>query len=370
MEKKYTLPRHTVLAKQSSRIGAFLIDFGAFSVLCFLLFTFVFSFVVKEPINKHQVILEKYEVDSHLVVKTENGTEIIKSGENSDTTPFENALKYFYFTYLTGEGIDESVAAPNHNDPITLDDGSTVSKSSYYTIEWYNKNVLDITDDSDGKASTSYFTYKKDSDGNPIKNEFGIRKEETYSTSKEMIIKLTNEDFAAYFANVYMEAYSVLQKQNFFLADYTPMMFLNTVKFTAAVLLAGLITYVIIPYFAKNDATVGKMVLHLGLANSDGYKTKKYQLLFRFVPFFVVACSFLFPYYPSIVVPILIILAIFLTSFSFYMASPKMSSLHDIVARTIVVDELSSIIFDNSMLEEEYCLKEEEPSVATNGNQN
>ena len=41
------------------------------------------------------------------------------------------------------------------------------------------------------------------------------------------------------------------------------------------------------------------------------------------------------------------------------MASPKKSSLHDFTAQTIVVDDKTSIIFDNEAEEEMYLLKED-----------
>ena len=41
------------------------------------------------------------------------------------------------------------------------------------------------------------------------------------------------------------------------------------------------------------------------------------------------------------------------------MASPKKASLHDFVARTIVIDDKTSIIFENEIEEEAYLLKED-----------
>ena len=41
------------------------------------------------------------------------------------------------------------------------------------------------------------------------------------------------------------------------------------------------------------------------------------------------------------------------------MASPKKSSLHDFTARTIVVNQRTSILFNNSAEEEEYIANED-----------
>ena len=54
-----------------------------------------------------------------------------------------------------------------------------------------------------------------------------------------------------------------------------------------------------------------------------------------------------------------ILLTIFLVSFAIAMASPKKTALHDLTARTIVVDLASSILFENEVEEEQYILKED-----------
>ena len=125
------------------------------------------------------------------------------------------------------------------------------------------------------------------------------------------------------------------------------------------IFLAGLITYIVIPYFIKNGQTVGKKIFKLGLATYDGYKMNDYQLLLRFVPILVVDLSLLLPFWSTVFSALIIPIVTLLVSFALMMASPKRAALHDFAARTIVIDYESSTIFKNELEEEAYIAKED-----------
>ena len=79
----------------------------------------------------------------------------------------------------------------------------------------------------------------------------------------------------------------------------------------------------------------------------------------RFVPFAVIDISLFFLILVNLYVVLLIVLIIFLVSFALAMSSPKRMSLHDLTARTIVVDLKSSTLFSTVQEEEAYVLKED-----------
>ena len=97
----------------------------------------------------------------------------------------------------------------------------------------------------------------------------------------------------------------------------------------------------------------------LGLANSDGYLLDNKRLFMRLLPLVVVDASLLLLIGVNLYIVMSIVLIMFLVSFALAMSSPKKMSLHDITARTIVVDLKNSKLFASVSEEEAYVLKED-----------
>ena len=109
----------------------------------------------------------------------------------------------------------------------------------------------------------------------------------------------------------------------------------------------------------KDGATFGKMIFKLGLANIYGYKHKRYQILMRFIPFFLTLTAVSFIPYVSEYVLFLIALVILLVSFAVMMASPRRVALHDLTAQTIVIEANTSKIFETRADEIAYTMEED-----------
>ena len=355
--KKYTLPRHTNLASQGLRITAAIVDFAIALAL-----SLVFYFAAANPILRNATSqlanrIDNYQLESHLKIKNDKGElEIIKSDNPND---YENAIQAFYLRYLTGNGLDGEAVAPNINTPIEKD-GEKILPKDYYTIRYYNETVLGITQENpDGEQSTSYFTYQKDENGNFLKDELAIRRSQRFDPDRQKIVDLTDTDFLVAYQSIYILAYNKLATQDFYIKDSNTLYFYYTAGVSASMLIAGLITYIIIPLFIKNGQSVGKKIFKLGLATYDGYKMQNYQLLLRFVPLLIVILSLLLPIWSTIFMVFIIPVTVLLISFALMMASPKRAALHDFAARTIVIDLDSSIIFNNEIEEENYIAKED-----------
>lgn len=364
---KYSLPRHTILAKQSSRIGAAVVDF-AFALVFFFAFYFgcfniVFS---KTTTNAYMSQLSTWQLKSHLVYFDEETQETKIYSSNEDYLVYDTPVKYYYLNYLTGKDIEnkERDAAPNYNVEFELEDKTMVLPANYYTVSWYNYNILGINNDNpDSETSSTFFTYVKDSEGNYDKNQFGVPKTKRFDKDKNALVEITKTDLAVYYKEQYIAAYNHLAVQPFYMQLQTKLNFINSLSLMLAILSAGLVNYVIIPYFMKQGATLGKKIFKLGLANIAGYQFKKVMLLPRFIPFLLtVVAACLIPattfYFSFIVVAV-----VFLSSFGVMMASPKKCSLHDYTGQTIVIDTKASIIFDDSLLEEQYVMKEDDVEI-------
>lgn len=360
MQKKYTLPRHTNLAPMSTRISAFLLDavflFISFLVLYYACAVQIFWFSSGYNLKTK---MQTYTLQSHLMHLNENNEVVIYNDETHDN--YEKVISYYYLNYLTGNVPEGEIPAPNANEKqVFITNSDPILPKDYYTISWYNYNVLKITeDDPDRATSTLYFTYQKDASGNYDKTKIGIPKTEHYSSDKGQLVKLTESDITTQYKAIYQVAYRHLENQSFFLAIANPYYMGFAISASSAIIVSGAIIYLLFPLIFKNGQTPGKKIMKLSLANYEGYKFKNKQLLMRFMPYTVCALALMLPFWNSITIIGLVMLIILLVSFALMMASPKKAALHDFCARTLVIDRKSSIIFEDFVEEEQYIEKED-----------
>ncbi len=355
---RYSLPRHTNLAPLGKRIGASIVDLAIFvagaAALFFGCSNLIFRHFWTDQMSE---VINGYDLDSHLAYLDEKGEKYFYDSTD-DYTVFDNQLRYYYLNYLTGEGIEdpEKNAAPNYNEEITLEDGSKVLPKDYYTVSWYNQYVYEMNpSDPFGESKSCYFTYQKDSDDKPLFNEFGVPQSEAYDDEHH----LTNKDRVTFMRLKYRSAYNELTNMDFYAKTYQKFNFLNALKGMIPILVSAIIGYIVVPYFVRNGQTVGKLFFKLGLASMGGYTFNRTRLLLRFVPFLVVWLATTFILYNFVIIASIILTAILISSFALMMASPKHNSLHDYVAQSIVIDNTTSIIFDDSIEEEVYIEQED-----------
>ena len=342
-QSKYTLPRHTNLARQGARFGAFIIDLAiAFAIsLGFFFGCFKLLFNSKTvPLTEN---IEREELNSGLYVLNEQ--EVIDRPSSGHL----EMLEYYYLHYLPNVDVKEGLEGCKLSDvPIKLEDGSEVLAKDYFTVSWFNKTILNISNDPDSLEDKGLFTYVK-VDGNYDKTKIGIKKE-----------SISDDDATKFLYTFYRNAYLNEFQSISYVADWqASLSFYYTLEFVLSTLIAITVTYIIIPYLLKNGQTAGKKAFGIGLASTDGYVYNSKKLPLRAVPVILLDFAFLIPIWSSMFVVMLVVLIIFLVSFALSMASPLKKSLHDYPAGSIVVDLKTSIIFNNEMEEEEYLLKED-----------
>ena len=334
-QKKYTLPRHTNIAAQGSRIGAFLIDLAITLALtlAFLYGCFRFVFSYKTKVLDQQI--EDQRIASYLFFKDEKGA-LTYYTSKSDNEEFKQALCKFYTVYIPLEDVDKDIS-------VTLDDGSKISKIEYFTVEWFNENILQVSEDG-----SSLFEY--------VKNGEVEDKTQLALTKADIPVQSVN----TYLQNAWLLANSDLNKLPTFKKTNNEASFYYSLEFVLSSIIAATIVYVVMPLILKDGITPGKKAFGLCLATSDGYKFNNYQLAMRIMPLYVVLLALLIPIWTKFLTVMIVYLAIFMVSFTLAMASPKRSSLHDFTARTIVVNAKTSILFNNSAEEEDYIEKEDQ----------
>ena len=331
VQRKYALPRHTNLARQGKRTGAFLIDLAIWVLMTLVLFFGCFHWIFNPTIKRNDAIINEERINSGLYVANEQGqAELISS--DKEYTEFFDSLKYYYFNYLPGNDIKEGLA------PCQIKDDSKAS------AEWFNRNVLEI----EVQDSYQYFEYVKVGD-EVDKTQIGVVKEDAVLANVSSFLQ---------------KKYQSAIIEDFNTIEYVAkageiVMFYSALGVVISAFLAAIVTYIVLPWVLKNGQSVGKKVYGLGLADIYGYKYKNTQLLMRFMPLGVCILSVILLVFVNIYLDLAIFLIIFLVSFALAMASPKKTSLHDLTARTIVVDLKDSILFENEIEEEQYILKED-----------
>ena len=324
-QKKYTLPRHTNLANQGARIGAFLVDLAIFVAislgLLFACFRFVFAFKTRPLANA----IKEEKFATHLYFEGENGKALTFTNE-SDNKEFLDALAYFYTVYI-----------PSQN----------VENSDQFTVSRFNIDILNVEGDY-----SAYFEYVKVGD-EVDKNQVAI--------IKDGVSKL---DVNKHLQTIWVDANETLKQIPNFRKLNNQYGFYASLEMVPSILVASTITYVLIPLLFKNGVTLGKKAFGLCLASIDGYTIENHQLLMRVMPLDVVTLILLLPVIKTRLVGFIIFLVIFLVSFSLAMASPKKCALHDFTGRTIVVNARTSILFDSVIDEEEYIAKEDEQVIS------
>ena len=355
-QKVYTLPRHTNLASQGLRITACIVDFAITLALTLGFLFGIFQFVFAKPLGKYNDLLNKYQTESHLRVVDEKGSP--KNVDNKIEV-YEKVLPEFYLHYMAGIPMENEPVTPNASEPVKVD-GKEYKRSEYFTVDFYNREVLGITlKDPDAETSTCLFTYQKDDKGNYLKDKIGVRREKFYDADTEQYREVKDSDVLSYYSSAYVAANYYLARQDYYKDASNNYNFILQAELCVSMILGGLISYVILPLFLKNGQTLGKKIFKMGLANYEGYRFHDYQLLLRFVPYFIMGIALLFPIWISMFLSLGIYIVVVLISFALMMASPKRCALHDFAARTIVIDLEGSTLFENELEEEVYIRKED-----------
>ena len=380
-EVKRTLPRHTILANQGLRIVTTIFDFAVMMAYSLPIFFGLFL-GFRGNLTSKQELLNNYTFDSALTLKADNGS--VKYLENNgDELSYNNyivRLRYFYLNYLTGVSpSDESEfypkeykAAPNYDEVFKFE-GQELKAKDYYTVDWFNTNVLGITsEDPDGDHSESLFTYVKNENPSDESNKYdkskvGVRREHRYDGQTGKVVDISFDTLNEYLMDQYKDALARLYAQSF----YRPVSNTMNLMFASFIFVSFSIgyffSYIFVPLLRKDGATFGRMILKMQLANSFGYKHSRWQILLRCIPFYVTFTALCFLPLTDMSIVLVIALVILLVSFALMMASPKRRSLSDFTSGLIVVDKKGSIIFDTSADELAYIM-EEDGLVDENGN--
>ena len=208
------------------RVVAFIMD-AALAVLAFFGFYLLFGIISTQVLHYNELMEEGYalRLQSHLYVEQEgvSGNTPIYLIEDQDIDYYKEKLKYYYCTFKTTEAADYNVEIDDGN-------GGKVLPINYYTEEWFNNKMVDVT------------TVEK-------------AREASYDAV---------DDFVKYVSEINnkIKVAELVRIMPSFLLSYAAFFF-------------------IIPLCMKNGETLGKKTMSIGLVTKDGYSVKKRQIVAR-----------------------------------------------------------------------------------------
>ena len=251
-------------------------------------------------------------------------------------------LSYFYTVYLTNDTtkmVDGYVGSSDYNVTEFDVDGAKVLQKDYYTIKWFNENVLELP--QEGKeAKNDYFAYQKDGENDDYTKIGTVNpkyvKESTIDgvTTKTVDASKEMKDFAF---GKYKEAVNTLYKQSDIVNSNKKIDNTNKLISLIARLAMVLIVTIIIPLCLKGGKTLGKLMFKTALEKPNGEPIARWQVLPRGLFYVLIPVALYF--ISNTWVQIGIVAGLFVVSLIMMMFTKNHIALHDLIAQTIVVED-------------------------------
>lgn len=371
MEKK-KLGKNIVPAGAGKSTLGFLIDFVLTGIMMVILY-----YAAGQPIQrglgmerKNQQVNEMYEA-SFIIGKTDNAYQLkfYTTGTEKDGYGY---VKYgediwnYYTVFVTGPDgafLTKDEFTGDRSNPVDV--GKWVYKKIYAITEeqpstknfqvpkneaneylWASKPVLSAEADSALKGEN--MDWAKDSCAKDLRK---------FYCDAETRDDVTNDSKGAMF-----DALNHFVAQPKYLALNQEIVNIRYYSLLPSFGLAPLIFFMIIPMFVPNGKTIGKLLAGTAVIGCNGYKARKINI---FLHYFVLFALFELLLLPITVVAVMILMFGLLIDYMALILSKKSSqSLHDRIARTIVVNAKQSIWFVDAEAEEEYIRSHPNSNIA------
>ena len=195
-----------------------------------------------------------------------------------------------------------------------------------------------------------------------------------YESEYGVEFELSTEQFAAMSAEelqVYQSAYEALIADDDAMYAYNMVINLTLTISTLSILLSYIILEFFVPKFLGNGQTIGKKIFSIAVMRVDGVKVSSPIMFIRTVlgkftiETMIPVLIFVMISFNSIgIVGILILAAILVVEIVLMVVTHTNSMIHDVLAKTVVVDMASQMIFDSEQEMLAYRKKMHEEHVA------
>lgn len=374
-----------IAPKKEKRFFASLID-----LLFAITFAIVLFYSCSLPIAKNQTNYSTLEDESIALrddmkaMQTEG--HIISYDDNGEEVTLDAQLKSYLNMKMTNK---------NYDDDDNLLDGIAYYYTTYrisifpeetvtHDIYWYNVNVLGLPKDVTATNGSAYWQYATDTDGAKNPYVLGVfREDNDFKGDLQGFLNgyMLDENVDAYsdykdwFLDAISDAKEDLGKSSKYIAYYqeyvnrqVSMSWTYTYATLPVYIVSLLIFFVIIPLFFKNGCTLGKLILKIGVCQTNGVRLNKFSIFFRqfiqsieLLGFFCVVPMFSVGFIFALTLPILqlpfgvangVTLIIFSSAFlliSFFtmVFSSSGRALHDLISQSKVVSTVDTKIFNS-----------------------
>lgn len=301
------------------RIAAGTVDFAFCFALMALIFIFVYPFgfmpTLGDAMGLSSAIAEQtsYRLESNLYT---DETGMITYQQFEDYTGYQQMLQDYYLVYQK-EG--------NEKNP----------SPKCYDIPIYNQKVLYLPELTEFIVNSPYFDFYRDELGNPDGTKLGVIRKDLLENDGSVGPEL-KQKLLYWFQQRYSDAANEFDAEPYMKAATGRVKALSIVCESIAVFPPLIIFYVVIPLFDKSRRrTIAKRILRLATIDVRNDPLPWYLLLLRAVPAILVALTALLidDFVPSLA----IVITAFLVSLGFATFGGYRRSLHDLLARSVVV---------------------------------
>ena len=358
---KSRIPSYVHPASYGKTTIAYLLDAACTIAMIFILY-YAFGNTVLLPAQNYQATYDEYIAfmkDCGLTQGDTSGTLLTYDESIKDGKPgwqyYQEAVIHYYTVFIPGDSGAEFYEA----------DEVTKNADGKYNTDSINLFILKSVYllNEDGSQSVDgidpYFVLDEST---PDPYDVKLVDEYVNTTESTKLSKLKT-----FFANsddrtgAYYEAVTHLSAQPHFTELQSLIGLKRYIAYLPSFILSPLIFFFIIPVFTKDGKTIGKLIAKTAVIGNDGYKANKINIILHYA---ILTIVWEFLLIPSTMVGIMGMSILLLADYLSLILSKNHTSLHDKIARTLVINAKESNWFKNAEEEEQYIKDNPDSSVA------
>ena len=360
---KQETPRYVHPASYGKTTLAFLLD-SAFTIAMIFILYFAFGKTVVLPAQGYDATYEEYTSfikDCSLTQGDESGTLLTYDETIVDGVPGWQRYRDAVITYYTVFIPSDNGAEFYETDGVEKGNDGRYLESSIEKFVLANVYKLNLDGSQISEGGDPYFVL----DGS-TEDPYDVTLADGYKDLKASD-NLKLGSLKTYFANSddqtgpYYEAVKHLSSQPRFLELQSEVGLKRYVSFLPSFILSPLIFFLIIPLCVPDGRSLGKLIVKTAIIGANGYKAKKLNIAIHCA---ILALIWECLLIPSTMVGIMIIALVFLIDYLSLILSKNHTSIHDKIARTLVINAKESNWFKDADEEEQFIKDNPDSSVA------
>ncbi len=357
---KSRIPSYVHPASYGKTTIAYLLDAASTIAMIFVLY-YAFGNTVLLPAQNYQATYDEYIAfmkDSGLTKGDSSGTLLTYDETVQDGKPgwqhYQEAVLHYYTVFIPGD----NGALFYEKDGVSKDAGGEYSTNSVNLFVLKNVYLLNEDGTQASENSDPYFILDESTE-----DPYDVKLDEKYNNTDP----LTLTKLKTFFANsedrsgAYYQAVTHFTSQPHFTELQSSIGLKRYIAYLPSFILSPLIFFFLIPICTKDGRTLGKLVAKTAVIGSDGYKARKLNIVLHYAVLTIVWELLLIP---NTILGIMGMSILLLADYLALILSKNHTSLHDKIARTLVINAKESNWFKDVEEEEQYIKDNPDSSVA------